>query len=154
MYTCAKICTFDNIFLDVPIHNQQQLFRFAAEHLQHNHVLDAEKIFCQLQDRENMGSTALGQGMAIPHSQCAQLKKPLGMLIRTSSPIDFDAPDGKPVDIFFLLLVPNNATHDHLNLLADIAGFLCEPDFRQGLRASVSGTDVRQLLLEYQKIAA
>ena len=104
--------------------------------------LPAEEIFSQLIAREKLGSTGLGQGIAIPHCRVGNCTHPLGTLVTLSEPIDFDAPDDVPVDLLFVLLVPEEAHQQHLDILAGIARLFSQADFCARLR---SATDSREL---------
>ena len=84
--------------------------------------------------REKLGSTALGDGIAIPHCRLADCEEPCGVLMTLASAVDFEAPDGDTVDIVFALVVPSEATQEHLNLLADLARLFSQPSFRDALR--------------------
>jgi PTS system nitrogen regulatory IIA component len=92
--------------------------------------------------REKLGSTGLGDGIAIPHCRVAQCAEPLGTLLTLEEPIEFDAPDDKPVDLLFVLLVPEEAHQQHLDILAMIARLFNQEEFCQRLRAA---TDDRAL---------
>lgn len=85
--------------------------------------------------REKLGSTALGGGIAIPHCRLSDCEAPSGVLMTLSSGTDFDAPDGEEVDLLFALVVPSEATQEHLNLLADLARMFSRADFCEDLRA-------------------
>ena len=98
-----------------------------------NGALDAHQIFNQLVEREQMGSTAIGHGAAIPHCRLAGLDAPLAALLRVDAGVHYDAGDGLPVRLLFALLVPENATSRHLELLAGLAAQLHEPVFVQRL---------------------
>ena len=89
-----------------------------------------------LLQREKLGSTGVGNGIAIPHGKLPKLGKLFGMFARLEHPIDFEALDGQPVDLIFLLLAPETAGADHLKALARIARLLRDPDIGQKLRAS------------------
>jgi PTS system nitrogen regulatory IIA component len=86
--------------------------------------------------REKLGSTGLGQGIAIPHCRAGNCTHPLGTLLTLEDPIDFDAPDDKPVDLLFVLLVPEEAHQQHLDILAEIARLFSQTGFCQQLRAA------------------
>jgi PTS system nitrogen regulatory IIA component len=98
--------------------------------------LDANRISFELLKREDLGSTGTGGGVAIPHARIPDLKKPFGTLVRLKHAIDFDAIDGKPVDIVFLLLLPAQSQGDHLNALASVARRLRDPESVQRLRSA------------------
>jgi PTS system nitrogen regulatory IIA component len=93
-------------------------------------------IYEVLQQRENLGSTAVGNGIAIPHGKLPKLTTLFGVFARLDRPIDFEALDGQPVDLVFLLLAPESAGADHLKALARIARVMREPDVARKLRAS------------------
>ncbi len=91
-----------------------------------------------LQQREKLGSTAVGNGVAIPHGKMATLSRLFGLFARLARPIDFEALDGQPVDLIFLLLAPEAAGADHLKALARVARLLRDPDIARKLRESDS----------------
>jgi nitrogen PTS system EIIA component len=94
-----------------------------------------ERVLAELLKREELGSTGMGGGVAIPHARFAQVRKPLGILARLRKPLDFDAVDGEPVDIVFLLLLPEAApAGDRLGALAAVARKLRNPATTQTLR--------------------
>ena len=86
--------------------------------------------------REKLGSTGLGQGIAIPHCRVGDCTQPVGALLSLEAPIPFDAPDDQPVDLLFVLLVPEEARQEHLDILADIARLFSQPQFCEQLRAA------------------
>lgn len=94
------------------------------------------EIFDVLMQRERLGSTAIGNGIAIPHGKLPKLDRLFGLFARLDRPIDFEALDGQPVDLVFLLLAPENAGADHLKALARIARLLRDPDIIRLLRDS------------------
>lgn len=98
--------------------------------------LSADEIFQQLFNRERLGSTGIGAGIAIPHSRFATEGVSLSAVMTLSQPIDFDAADGKPVDVLIAMLVPEEADNEHLQNLAKLAEALQETDFANKLRAA------------------
>ena len=98
--------------------------------------LPTKEIFDHLLAREKLGSTGLGDGIAIPHCRIDQLAAPIGILITLDHPLAFDAPDDKPVDLIFALLVPQEANQQHLDMLAEIARHFSQADFCASLRAA------------------
>jgi PTS system nitrogen regulatory IIA component len=89
-----------------------------------------------LLQREKLGSTAVGNGIAIPHGKLAQLDRLFGLFARLDRPIEFEALDGQPVDLIFLLLAPESAGADHLKALARVARLLRDPEIASRLRES------------------
>ncbi|MFN2308496.1 MAG: PTS IIA-like nitrogen regulatory protein PtsN [Gammaproteobacteria bacterium] len=108
--------------------------------------LSAEEIFDSLIGRERLGSTGLGHGVAIPHGRMGGLKAPIGAFIHLENGIDFDALDRHPVDLLFALLVPQESTSEHLQLLAQLAQMFSDADFSARLRASRDSQSLYQLL--------
>jgi PTS system nitrogen regulatory IIA component len=96
-------------------------------------ALHYDTVLDHLIAREKLGSTGLGQGIAIPHCRVDSCAQPLGTLLTLKEPIPFDAPDDKPVDLLFVLLVPAEAHQQHLDILADIASLFSQADFCQRL---------------------
>ncbi len=96
--------------------------------------LSSEEIFEQLLERERLGSTGLGHGVALPHARLKGIKQACGVLVRLASGVDYDAIDGQPVDLLFGLLVPHDATQEHLQLLAKLASLFSQVSFRDQLR--------------------
>jgi nitrogen PTS system EIIA component len=98
--------------------------------------LDERRLFDRLLERERLGSTGIGGGIAIPHGRMSSLGEPRGLFARLAHPIDFDSIDERPVDIVFLLVAPEGAGADHLKALARIARLLRDQDVAKKLRAS------------------
>jgi PTS system nitrogen regulatory IIA component len=101
--------------------------------------LDAQKISTDILKREDLGSTGVGGGVAIPHARVDGLKRPLGILARLRKAIEFNAIDGQPVDIVFLLLLPAAPAGEQLNALAAVARKLRDPNTIRDLRLATDG---------------
>ncbi len=121
--------------------SKKRLFETIARMISEDQPsLSYEDLFDHLIAREKLGSTGLGEGIAIPHCRVENCSYPLGSLVTLDTPIDFDAPDEQGVDLIFALLVPQEAQQQHLDILAAIAGLFRQPDFCKALRqASDSG---------------
>jgi PTS system nitrogen regulatory IIA component len=98
--------------------------------------LEADALFDALMARERLGSTAVGEGVAIPHCRLEGCHRPVAALLRLREGLDFDAPDGRPVDLLFVLVVPAEENEAHLKLLAEAARTLGDADVRAALRAA------------------
>ncbi|MGQ3675100.1 PTS IIA-like nitrogen regulatory protein PtsN [Xanthobacter sp. TB0139] len=109
---------------------------------------DQREIFETLLERERLGSTGVGNGIAIPHGKLKKLDKLLGMFARLEKPIDFDALDGQPVDLVFLLLAPEAAGADHLKALARVARLLRDSEMVEKLRATRDADAMFNLLTQ------
>lgn len=99
-----------------------------------NPGLEADTVFSGLLGRERLGSTGIGDGVAIPHCRLQDCQNALGYLITLDSPIDFDSIDGKPVDLIFTLVVPEEACDEHLQTLASAAELFSQESVRNALR--------------------
>jgi PTS system nitrogen regulatory IIA component len=117
--------------------SKKQLLQELANHAAKHTGLDARLIFETLLQREKLGSTGLGHGMAIPHGKFVALESVQGYFARLASPVEFEAIDDQPVDLVFLLLAPESAGADHLKALARISRLLRDP----GLVTKLRGTD-------------
>ena len=112
--------------------------------------LAMQDVFDSLVAREKLGSTGFGNGIAIPHCRLKGCEAPVSALMLLDAPIDFDAIDGAPVDLLFVLLVPEAATDAHLELLRQIASMLDRKDVREKLRAATSNQALYQVVLDEQ----
>ena len=112
--------------------------------------LEMQDVFEALIAREKLGSTGFGNGIAIPHCRLEGCDTPVSALLHLEKPIDFDAIDGAPVDLLFVLLVPQAATDAHLELLRQIASMLDRKDVRDKLRSASSNEALYQVVLDEQ----
>ena len=136
----------DAIFLSLEISGKKRLFEQVAAQVEKTTGIPCDETFGGLNAREKLGSTALGQGIAIPHARVKGLAAPTGVFIRLAEPIPFDAPDGKPVDMAFALLVPEAATQTHLEILSLLATLFSDSAVRQQLRAASTPESVHACL--------
>lgn len=117
--------TADLIIDNLPASSKKQVFEALAAQAAGLFFGKPDMVLAGMIERERLGSTAIGGGAAIPHLKISGLKRMYGVLARLSAPVDYDAPDGKPVDLIFVLLVPDGGkTTLHLKALAQIARFL------------------------------
>jgi PTS system nitrogen regulatory IIA component len=115
--------------------SRKRLFEVVADVLvREQEAFHPTELVAGMLAREKLGCTALGDGIAIPHCRLADCETASGVLITLATPADFESPDGEDVDIIFALVVPLDATQEHLNLLADIARMFSQAEFRQALR--------------------
>ncbi|MBB6340008.1 PTS system nitrogen regulatory IIA component [Pseudomonas fluvialis] len=112
--------------------------------------LDAHDIFESLIAREKLGSTGFGNGIAIPHCRLSGCSSPLCAVLHLEAAVDFDAIDGAPVDLLFVLLVPEAATDEHLELLRQIASMLDRADIRERLRQAADSQALYQIVVDAQ----
>ncbi len=146
MNALTHLFTPDCIALDVPAKSRADAFAAAGELFAKQTGIEASSVVEFLNAREDLGSTALGAGVAIPHGRVKGLKQPSAAFMRLVNPIEFSAPDGEPVSLLIFLLVPEKATQQHLEILSSIAQLLSDTDARQTLLASPDASKVRELL--------
>lgn len=108
--------------------------------------LNERDVFEALLQRERLGSTGIGNGIAIPHGKLPAVTRPVGLFARLEKPIDYDSVDGEPVDLMFLLLAPEEAGADHLKALARVARVLRDPAVTAQLRATRDSAALHALL--------
>ena len=112
--------------------------------------IDEDTLFESLVAREKLGSTGFGDGIAIPHCRLIGCTAPISAVLHLETAVDFDAIDGEPVDLLFVLLVPEEATDDHLDLLRQIAGIFEQDDVRERLRNAPDSNALYQTVLNAQ----
>ncbi len=146
MSTCIEqILHIPQSQIDLVVSSQKKLLeqvaKLAAKRLNLCPEID---IYESLLARERLGSTCLGEGVAIPHCRLEHCTQPVGVLLRLSTPIHLDAPDNQPVDLVFALIVPKQATDEHLTILAELAKRFNQSNYRQNLRQANSIQDFYQ----------
>ncbi len=125
----------------------QELSTFAGERLD----IENRAVFDVLVERERLGTTGFGNGVAIPHGKMPQLKQLHMMFARLDTPVNFDAVDGRPVDLIFLLLTPENAGADHLKALAKASRILRDDKICAKLRGSETAEAIYSTILECEQ---
>ncbi|PWT84202.1 MAG: PTS sugar transporter subunit IIA [Proteobacteria bacterium] len=146
MSLVGELLSPNDIHLGVEAENKEQLFQFAAGLLYGRCGFAQAQVIESLIAREECGSTAIGHGVAIPHARMKGLARPVGLYIRTKQTIPFDAPDGKPVSDFIVLLVPEQAAQHHLKLLGEVAEMFSDVTFRQRLRTVSDAAELHGLV--------
>jgi PTS system nitrogen regulatory IIA component len=114
--------------------------------------LNQDMVFDALLERERLGSTGLGKGIALPHARMPQITEALAAFVQLPTGIDFDAIDNQPVDLAFAMLVPLEATDEHLQLLAKLAQMFDEQDFCSALRQATTAHELYQLIQQREAI--
>ena len=142
----ADACPPDNILLDVPVESAIQLFDLAARYVARSSGVSAERIRTELARRERLGSTGLGQGVAIPHARVDGLGSAVALFVRARYPFGFNAPDRKPVREFIVLVLPHADDRVHLELLADAARWFSERAIRQASRDAQTPDEIHRLM--------
>jgi PTS system nitrogen regulatory IIA component len=154
MNLIAKLLPLANVILDLDVSSKKRVFEQVGLLFENNHQVARSQVFDSLFSREKLGSTGLGQGIAIPHGRIKALKDAVGALVRMKAPIPFDAPDGQPVSLIFVLLVPDRATDTHLQILSELAQMFSDKAFRERLLSGCSAAELHQLITNWQPHAA
>lgn len=138
-----------NIVLGLDAPDQPALFHRLGALVAERYGLSAEVVATALAAREALGSTGLGQGVAVPHGRIAAIPQAMAFYVRPLEPISFNAPDGEPVGDLIVLLVPDWDIYTHLHMLASVAQSFCDQQFRSLLRNCVDANSVYTLLSSY-----
>jgi PTS system nitrogen regulatory IIA component len=146
MNLIAPLITPDTTLLDVSFTSKKKLFEHAADLFAQLYGLKASDLFTSLFERERLGSTALGHGIAIPHGRIKGLKDACGAFYRLKNPLEFDAPDNQPVSLCFILLVPKDANEQHLQILGELAHLFGDEAMRMKMLGSAAPADLTALL--------
>lgn len=145
MNQITTILPESRILLGLEAVSKKRLLEVAGELFEATADMNRALVFDALLAREKLGSTGLGQGVAIPHSRVRGIDKAVGAFIRLAEPLDFDAPDGMPVSLAFVLLAPEGDAEVSLQILASLAAFFAEQSFRDKLLAAPDAAAVRAL---------
>ncbi len=154
MSLVAKLLPPANVLLDLPASSKKRLFEQVGLLFENNHGIGRSIVFDSLFARERLGSTGLVQGVAIPHGRIKGLKDALGAFARLAQPVPFDAPDAKPVQLLFVLLVPEQATEKHLQILSELAQMFSDRALREAMTAAPDAGALHQLISAWQPDAA
>jgi PTS system nitrogen regulatory IIA component len=130
------------------VSGKKQALQELAAHAARLTGLDERSVFEALLQRERLGSTGIGDGLAIPHGKLPSINRLFGFVARLEKPVDFEALDSQPVDLLFLLLAPEGAGADHLKALARVARVLREPGTVERLRAARDAAALYAVLME------
>ncbi|WP_114418517.1 PTS IIA-like nitrogen regulatory protein PtsN [Marinospirillum perlucidum] len=142
-----EILTLERTLFGVPGGSKKRVLEYFSKFIaQQIPALDSEEVFSRLIAREKLGSTGIGEGVALPHCRISHCKDAIGTFIRLRDKIDFDAIDGQPVDLIFLLLVPEDANEAHLQTLANLAETFAQDDLRKALRKTDQPEQLYRLL--------
>jgi PTS system nitrogen regulatory IIA component len=154
MKLLSRILPLENVVLDIPVTSKKRALEQMALLFENNQGLERASVFDSLFARERLGSTGLGHGVAVPHGRIKQIEQPCAAFARLAQPVAFDAPDGQPVDLLLVIVVPEAATQQHLDILAEVAQKLSDNSVIQALRTEVDPSRIHQLLTARSESAA
>jgi nitrogen PTS system EIIA component len=150
MNRLAKFLPLENVVLGLSVTSKKRVFEQAGLIFENQNGVARSTVTDNLFARERLGSTGLGEGVAIPHGRIKGLKQPLAAFVRLAEPIPFEAPDGQPVSLLIFLLVPEQATQQHLEILSEIAQLLSDRDARERLHTEQDREALHRLLTQWQ----
>ena len=150
MNLIGKILPAGNVLLDGESASKKRVFERAGILFENQLQIARSQIYDSLFARERLGSTGLGHGVAIPHGRVKGLRDAVGAFFKTTHPIAFDAPDGQPVHLIFVLLVPERATDLHLQLLGELAQVFSDKAVRERLQALDDPAEIHRLFSDWK----
>lgn len=144
----SSLIKIDQIQLNLQVSSKKKALEAISQIVIENYPeYNANKVFETLIERERLGSTGIGHGVALPHGRLAECNDAIGVFISLTNGIDYDAIDRQPVTLLFALLVPENSTEEHLQILAKLAEFFRQEENRQKLENATSSETVYNLLI-------
>ena len=154
MSLIAKLLPASHVVVDLQASSKKRLFEQAGLLFENQDAIARSTVFDSLFARERLGSTGLGQGVAIPHGRIKGLKEALCAFFRLAQPVPFDAPDGQPVGLAFVLLVPEKATEKHLQILSELAQIFSDRALRESMSEATDAAALHHLITAWQPDAA
>ena len=143
-----------NVVVGMSVTSKKRLFEQIGLLFENLYGIERSRVFDSLFARERLGSPGLGEGIAIPHGRIKGLKEAVAALVRLSEPVAFDAPDGKPVGLLLFLLVPEQATQQHLEILSEVAEMLSDRHMRDLLSSETDPQALHRALESWQPARA
>ena len=153
MNLVSRLLPLNHVLLDLDVGSKKRLFEQIGLLFENSRQIPRARVFDSLFDREKLGSTGLGYGVAIPHGRIKLLKEPVCAFVRTASPIAFESPDGQPVNLVFAMLVPEHATEAHLELLSELAQMFSDAGLREALATATDIQAAHRLITEWSPYA-
>ncbi|MCU0870197.1 MAG: PTS sugar transporter subunit IIA [Burkholderiales bacterium] len=150
MRLVSRLLTDERVLLDVDVVSKKRVFEHVALMFENTLGLSQRHVYDALFARERLGSTGLGQGIAVPHGRMKTIREAVGALVRTRQPIAFEAPDGNPVQLLFVLLVPEKANEVHLQILSELAEMFSDRALRADLLAAPEAAVARRHVVDWE----
>lgn len=144
--TISALLSPHKIFLDTEVTSKKKLLELIANIVADQSQLTQSTIYSNLLNRERLGSTGLGHGIAVPHARVPDLDRTVACFFRLTEPVNFDAPDNQPVDLVFTIVIPEEATEEHLLILSALARLFSDADVRQAIRDADGKEAIEQII--------
>ena len=149
MTNLAKILALENVVVDLEVSSKKRTFEQAGLMFENNCGIARSTVSDNLFARERLGSTGLGHGVAVPHGRIKGLKAPIAAFMRLAEPIPFESPDGEPVKLLIFLLIPDNVTQQHLEILSEIAELFSDSGMRDTLASDPDALTVHTRIINW-----
>ncbi len=144
--TVSALLSPQAIFLDTEISSKKKLLQLIANIVADRTQLPESSIYNNLLNRERLGSTGLGMGFAVPHARLADLDKTAACFFRLKEAVNFEAPDNRPVDLVFTIIIPDEATEEHLLILSSLARIFSREEVCEAIRNAASKDEIAQII--------
>ena len=149
MNIISRILSSDDVVVGLDVPNKLRALEEAAVILERHHKVSHAPVLRALWRREQVGSTGLGHGIAVPHARITGISEPIVLFVRMKSAVEFHAPDRKPVSVLFVILVPEHANDEHLKILATVSEMFSNKTFRDRLEATMEAAAIQCLFSEW-----
>lgn len=150
MSLISPLLPVSRVIADLDVASKKRVFEHAGLLYENTIGLPSSLVYDSLFARERLGSTGLGHGVAVPHGRVKGLKEAAAAFVRTRQPIAFEAPDGNPVSLIFILLVPEKATDLHLQILSEVAEMFSDRELRRSLAEAVDAATIQRTITQWQ----
>jgi len=144
--TISALLSPQSIFLDTEISSKKKLLELIANIAADRTQLSESAIYNSLLNRERLGSTGLGQGFAVPHARLNDLDKTMACFFRLKQAVNFESPDNRPVDLVFTIIVPEEATEEHLLILSSLASIFSRRDICEAIRNATGKDEIAEII--------
>ncbi len=144
----------EHVLVNIDIPDKRALFESIAQLVENTRKVPKAKVLDSLLDREKRASTAIGRGLAIPHGRSKAVRETMCIFIKLKQGIEFGAPDGLPVQLVFITLVPDHATEAHLQLLSEIAQLMSDSEMSQTLSDAADSENAYRIIQEWAQLKA
>ncbi|MDH3760362.1 MAG: PTS sugar transporter subunit IIA [Gammaproteobacteria bacterium] len=144
--TVSALLSPQTIFIDTDISSKKKLLQLIANIVADRTQLSESSIYNNLLNRERLGSTGLGQGFAVPHARLNDLDKTMACFFRLKEAVNFEAPDNRPVDLVFTIIIPEEATEEHLLILSSLARIFSREEICDAIRNAANKDEIAQII--------
>ena len=144
--TISALLSPQNTFVDTEVTSKKKLLELIANIVADRSKLAESTIYSNLLGRERLGSTGLGQGFAVPHARVPELDRTIGCFFRLKDAVNFESPDNRPVDLVFAIIIPEEATEEHLLILSSLARIFSRTEICEAIRAAANKEEIASII--------